>query len=62
MSSYIWITDLAEVWVEVIHQSLPRSWECHSTEEEDQEHQVGERSCEVHYLQTKARLGCHVQT
>lgn len=52
--SYTWISELAEVRREVESKPLCSSWECHPTKEEDEEHQVGEGSSEVHDLQTHA--------
>lgn len=49
-SSYIRISQFAEVRSEVIPQSLPGSRERHSTDEDDEEEQVGEWGSEVHYL------------
>lgn len=53
VSSYIGISELSEVRGEVISQSLPSTWECHSTDEEDEQYQVGEAGSEVHHLQTQ---------
>lgn len=53
VSSYFWISEPAEVRVEVIFQSFSGAWERHTTEEEDDQHQVGECSSEVHHLQTQ---------
>lgn len=53
--SYICTTEPAEVWLEVIFDSLCSSWKRHPPDEEDEQHDVGERSGEVNHLQTRER-------
>lgn len=52
MCTYAWISDLTKVRLQVIFHALDSPWQCHPSEEEDDQHHVGECSSEVHYLQT----------
>lgn len=54
--SYLWVSELAEVRGEVVFQAICSSWECHSTEEEEEQHQVGKCSCEIHHLQMQKSI------
>lgn len=52
LSSHIWVSQLAEVRGEVEPETLSSPRERHSTDEDDDEQQVGKCGGEVYHLET----------
>lgn len=53
LSSHVWVSELSEVRGEVELQPLASPGERHSTDEDDEEQQVGECGGEVDHLKTE---------
>lgn len=48
---YLWVRQPPQVWVEIEMDSLGGSWQGDPSDQQDQQHRIGKRGCEVNNLQ-----------